>query len=34
LSAIRATDARTATITTADGREFATIDGGATWVRK
>jgi hypothetical protein len=34
LSAIQATDARNATVTTADGRTFATTDGGATWVRK
>ena len=34
LSAIRATDARIATVTTADGREFATTDGGRTWVRR
>jgi hypothetical protein len=34
LSAVRATDARTATVTTADGREFSTDDGGRTWVRR
>jgi hypothetical protein len=34
LSAVRATDARTATVTTIDGREFATIDGGNTWIRR
>jgi hypothetical protein len=34
LSAIRATDGRTATVTTADGREFTTTDGGRTWVRR
>ena len=34
LSAVRATDARTATVTTADGREFSTNDGGNTWFRK
>jgi photosystem II stability/assembly factor-like uncharacterized protein len=33
LTAIRATDAQTATVTTADGREFVTEDGGRTWVR-
>jgi hypothetical protein len=27
----RAVDARAATVTTADGRQFATLDGGATW---
>lgn len=32
LSAVRAVDARTATVTTLDGRQFATSDGGATWV--
>jgi hypothetical protein len=34
LSAIRATDGRTATVTTADGREFTTTDAGRTWVRR
>lgn len=34
LSAIRATDARNATVTTADGRQFSTTDGGRTWVRR
>ena len=34
LSAIRATDARNATVTTTDGREFSTTDGGRTWVRR
>jgi photosystem II stability/assembly factor-like uncharacterized protein len=33
LAAIRATDAETATVTTADGREFVTEDGGRTWSR-
>jgi hypothetical protein len=33
LSAVQATDARTASITTADGRMFSTSDGGATWTR-
>jgi hypothetical protein len=33
LVAVRATDAQTATVTTADGRAFATDDGGATWTR-
>jgi hypothetical protein len=32
LSAIRATDARTASVSTADGRTFSTTDAGATWV--
>jgi len=32
LSAVRAVDARTATVTTLSGRQFATSDGGATWV--
>jgi hypothetical protein len=31
LVAVRATDARRATIRTATGRAFVTIDGGATW---
>jgi hypothetical protein len=34
LAAIRAADAENATVTTADGREFATDDGGRTWTRK
>jgi hypothetical protein len=29
--AVRATDARTATITASDGRQFSTLDGGKTW---
>jgi hypothetical protein len=33
LSAVRATDAKSATVTTADGREWSTTDGGATWRR-
>jgi hypothetical protein len=32
LTAVRATDARTATVTTVDGRSFATTDGGGTWI--
>lgn len=31
LTSIRAADARTATVTTTDGRTFATADGGTTW---
>ena len=31
LTAVSATDARTATVTTADGRRFTTADGGLTW---
>jgi hypothetical protein len=31
LSAIRASDARSAVVTTEDGRQFSTIDGGLTW---
>ena len=31
LSAISATDARTATVTAADGRTFSTADGGMSW---
>jgi len=34
LSAIQAADARTATVTTADGRTFVTSDAGATWARR
>jgi putative zinc finger protein len=34
LSAIRATDSRTATVTTADGQEFTTTDAGRTWLRR
>ena len=33
LSAIHATDDQTATVTTADGRQFVTDDGGRTWSR-
>lgn len=31
LTAVQASDARTATVTAADGRRFSTADGGATW---
>jgi photosystem II stability/assembly factor-like uncharacterized protein len=31
LSGVTATDARTATVMTADGRTFSTSDGGMTW---
>jgi len=31
LAAVQAADARTATVTTADGRTFRTTDGGLTW---
>jgi photosystem II stability/assembly factor-like uncharacterized protein len=31
LVAVRATDAKTATVTASDGRLFSTTDGGATW---
>jgi hypothetical protein len=34
LTSIRATDDRTATVTTEDGRQFVTEDGGRTWTRK
>jgi hypothetical protein len=34
LASIRATDDQTATVTTADGRQFVTEDGGRTWARK
>jgi hypothetical protein len=32
LSAVRARDARSASVTTADGRTFSTTDAGSTWV--
>jgi photosystem II stability/assembly factor-like uncharacterized protein len=31
LVAVRAVDARAATVTAADGRQFSTADGGLTW---
>ena len=34
LSAVRATDARTASVSTADGRIFTTSNGGVTWDRR
>ena len=34
LTAVTATDARIATVTTADGRRFGTADGGGTWVKQ
>ena len=34
LSSVRATDDQTATVTTEDGRQFVTEDGGRTWTRK
>jgi photosystem II stability/assembly factor-like uncharacterized protein len=34
LSAVTATDAKSATVTTADGRHFHTTDAGNTWVRR
>jgi hypothetical protein len=34
LSAVRAVDARTASVSTADGRIFSTSDGGLTWDRR
>jgi len=33
LASVRATDDQTATVTTADGRQFVTGDGGRTWTR-
>ena len=33
LASVRATSARDATVTTTDGRTFATMDGGRTWSR-
>jgi photosystem II stability/assembly factor-like uncharacterized protein len=34
LTAVTSPDARTATVTTADGRQFGTTDGGRTWTRR
>jgi hypothetical protein len=34
LSTINATDARTATVVTVDGRTFSTSDGGVTWTQR
>jgi hypothetical protein len=34
LSAVQARDARSASVSTADGRTFSTTDGGVTWVRR
>ena len=34
LSAVHATDARSAVVTTTDGREYTTVNGGATWIRR
>ncbi|HUL74066.1 MAG TPA: hypothetical protein VLT86_13250 [Vicinamibacterales bacterium] len=34
LSAVQATDAQSAVVTTADGRVFSTSDAGATWIRR
>lgn len=31
LQAVQATDRHTATVTTSDGRQFSTVDGGKTW---
>jgi photosystem II stability/assembly factor-like uncharacterized protein len=33
LTGVEASDERTATVTTTDGRRFRTTDGGATWIR-
>jgi hypothetical protein len=33
LTAVRAIDAKAATVTTSDGRQFTTTDGGATWAK-
>jgi photosystem II stability/assembly factor-like uncharacterized protein len=32
LTSIEARNTRNATVTTRDGRRFATLDGGATWI--
>jgi photosystem II stability/assembly factor-like uncharacterized protein len=34
LSSVTATDARNATVVTADGQAFTTVDGGMTWTAK
>lgn len=34
LSAVQASDARSARVTTADGRSFRTSDGGMTWIQR
>ena len=34
LASVRATDVQMATVTTEDGRQFVTADGGRTWARK
>jgi hypothetical protein len=34
LVGVRATDARSAIVSTRDGRRFETLDGGATWSSK
>jgi photosystem II stability/assembly factor-like uncharacterized protein len=34
LSSVRATDARTASISTADGRTFSTANAGQTWMER
>jgi photosystem II stability/assembly factor-like uncharacterized protein len=33
LTAVRASDAKAAVVTTEDGRQFSTADGGATWLK-
>jgi hypothetical protein len=32
LSGVQSSDARSATVSTADGRSFRTSDGGMTWI--
>jgi len=34
LSTVKATDAQSATVVTADGRTFSTVDGGLTWMQQ
>jgi len=34
LTSVKATDAQSATVVTADGRTFSTVDGGVTWVQQ
>jgi photosystem II stability/assembly factor-like uncharacterized protein len=33
ITSVRTTDAQSATVVTADGRTFSTVDGGGTWTQ-